>query len=237
VLVEAIKQRMGRLVGDDVVRKTGEHHAARKLAGGSILGRGEVPKQQRGLVAAVVGVGHSQGVGIDTEFWNVVVLPFTLLGESSVGPERPAAKRKLEVLDGGHRDRVGHLLVELRVALGGSVPLLSKEFRAVEINRSVRAATRGIDVHDLDILADRSGFELFPADAVGDLADDRDVESCCEARIEGVATQKPVCWCLRFRRKVLGRRSVGRPGLSLLTEIRDAHVVLVSVGDQMPDAG
>ena len=55
--MQSVEQRMRRLVRDDVVRQTGEHHAAERLVVGLGAHLGKIAEQQRDLLGTVIGVG------------------------------------------------------------------------------------------------------------------------------------------------------------------------------------
>jgi hypothetical protein len=71
------------------------------------------------------------------------------------GAQGNAAQRTLEVADGSHRDRIDHLLVELRIALGRRQAVLSEKIWIVEIDRRIGHVACGIDIDHLDVLAHR----------------------------------------------------------------------------------
>ena len=124
-LVEArmhsVEQRMGGLVGDDVVRQAGEDERAGGVVGVLDADR-EVAEQQRLLGRAVVGVAVAHGVGVDAQPADEVGLERRAFAAAR-GPQRHPAERLLEVADGVHRHRVDHLLVELRVGLRRRQPV------------------------------------------------------------------------------------------------------------------
>ena len=171
--VQAVKQRMRRLVRDDVVRDRGEHDAAGQHAPAP-------PRTRRNSrEEAPAGPGcsrrsrpaeradRSAGAGRSPRVTN---LPSVI--DAPRRPKRNAAERLLEMLDGLHRDRVDHLLMELRVCLRWAQARSAREVRVIEVDRGVAAATRGVDVDDFDIFADRAWFEvLFPANAQGAFID------------------------------------------------------------------
>ena len=83
-------------------------------------------------------------------------------------PQRNAAERALEILDGARRDGVGHLLVEARIAFAGRQALLRQQVWRVEHHRCVAGRlglgiarhvhlAGGIDVDHFEVLADRAG--------------------------------------------------------------------------------
>ena len=191
VLVEAVEQRMRGLVGHHVVRQAGEDHAAGELAGGSVLRGRKVTEQQGTLVPAVVRIGHAQGVRVDPEplhelvrRWNAPV-PFI-----PVGPEGLAAEGALEAVDGRHDHRVDHLLVELRVPLGGREAVLRQDGRPIQVHGCIEARAGRVVVHHLDVFADRTGRQQLPRHLVGDLAHEGGLELGGQAGVEGVAAQQ-----------------------------------------------
>jgi imidazolonepropionase-like amidohydrolase len=64
--VHAVQQRVRDLVGDDVMRKAGEHQGARRVAGVFDADR-KVAEQERLLFRAVVRVAVAQGVRVDAQ--------------------------------------------------------------------------------------------------------------------------------------------------------------------------
>ena len=80
--------------------------------------------------------------------------------------------------DRRHRDRVDHLLVELRVALRRRQAVLRHDRAVVQVDRRVEAPLGRIVVDDLEVLADRAGLEdvlpfvvALPGNASVDLVD------------------------------------------------------------------
>src|SRR5712664_576595 len=119
--MNAVEQRVRCLVSDDVVRQ------ARKYSGPWFfvfrLGHHrEITKQQGPLERAVIGILIAQGMRIYTQSANEFAPPLfgrTILRSLPSGhPQGDPAERALKMADGGHRNRVNHLLVELRIALG-----------------------------------------------------------------------------------------------------------------------
>ena len=83
-------------------------------------------------------------------------------------PQRAAPERVFETFDRPHRDRVAHLLMELRIALRRGQAVHSEDVIMVEIHRGITATARRIDVDDFDIFADRSRLEPFFPPNVGE---------------------------------------------------------------------
>src|SRR5215468_8654679 len=107
-------------------------------------------------------------------------------------PERFPAKGPLKVLDRCHRDGVHRLLMELGIALRRLEAILSQDVRAVQIDWFVEAIAGGIEVHDLEVLADGTDFErLIPTDFENRFVKERSVELHGETRIETVTSQAP----------------------------------------------
>ena len=65
-----------------------------------------------------------------------------------------AAERALEVLDRAHRDRVDHLLAELRAAVGRRQAVLREHLGSVEVDRRMERRAAFVLVDDEDVLAD-----------------------------------------------------------------------------------
>ena len=197
--MDAVEQRMRALVRDDVVRQAGKHRGARRVVG-IPPGDREIPEQQRLLRRAVVGVLVAQRVRIDAqpphEFHFPVVRRAVLGLEPARRPQRHPAERALEMTDGAHGDGVDHLLVELRVALRGSEPVLREQAGIVEIDRRIDHAARRIDVDDFEIFSDRTRLQsvvavALPGDPNGDLLDGGRLGALGEARVECVDAQSP----------------------------------------------
>ena len=131
VAMQPVQQGVGRLVGDDVERLAGEDRPAGQRIASRPLARREVAEEQGVRLGVVVGVGLAQGVGVDPQAGDVLI---GCRDHLAVGvafemgrPERDAAQRLLERGDRRHRDRVAHLLMELRVGLGRRQAVLSDE--------------------------------------------------------------------------------------------------------------
>ena len=118
VLVQAVEQRVRRLVRDDVVRQAGEDHAAGELAGGAIVGGRKVAEEQARPCCGCSRRWPPQRVRVDAQpLHELVGAVDAAVALEPIGPEGLAPERPLEAVDGRHRHRVDHLLVELRVAL------------------------------------------------------------------------------------------------------------------------
>ena len=118
-----------------------------------------------------------------------------VVGVPRVGPRSPedrTAKSALEVLDGLHRDGVGHLLVKLRVAFGRSPAVLREQARVVEVYRLVGLAARVL-VLDRKVLAYGAfADEVLPTYFKHHLVYARRFESRREARVNLVDAHAPV---------------------------------------------
>ena len=81
----------------------------------------EVAEEQRDFVGRVIGVGLAQGMGIDAQAAERKTrIVFGILVRSAHGaPQGLASQRVLEVIDRQPRDRIRHLLMELRSAFAG----------------------------------------------------------------------------------------------------------------------
>ena len=93
------------------------------------------------------------------------------IGVAAATTERYAPEGPLEVADRGHRHRVDHLLVELRVALGRREAVLGQEERVVQVDRLVELLARRVVVDDLEVFADGTGLQRLPVDSVDDRID------------------------------------------------------------------
>ena len=170
----------------------------------------EVAEQQRLLVGVVVGVGlaHaragrsgaagrtrrsaccSNGMHLRRR------LAALLVALEAGRPERHAAQGRPRTGGSCHRHRVGHLLVEPRVALGGRQAVLGQHVGVVQVDGRVEATARRVAVDHLDVLADRAGLELvavgeFPGEFEGDLVGAEGVELGREQRVEREDAEPP----------------------------------------------
>ena len=117
--MQAVQERMGRLVRDDVMRDDVENHRAAHYRAAAVGGR-EIAEQERNLLGIVVGVRIPERMRIDPEPRHVAVIgQGASVLRTTTGPERLAAERSLEALDRPHRNRIGHLLMELRTGFRG----------------------------------------------------------------------------------------------------------------------
>ena len=71
---DAVDDRVGHLVRDDVLRQTGENELAGKIAALSGLVRGEVAKQNSVRLRAVIGIGLLHRVRVELENPDIVLL-------------------------------------------------------------------------------------------------------------------------------------------------------------------
>ena len=104
-------------------------------------------------------------------------------------PVHGAAEGALEVADRPHRDRVDHLLPELRVAVGRRQPVLREEVRIVEVDRRMQRLASLVLVDDRDVFARRPGLELLPGDAQRRLVHHRRLEARGRAGIDSEDAQ------------------------------------------------
>ena len=72
-MVHPVEQRVGGLVGDDVVRQAGEYSPARQISARSLHRGREVAEKESPLLGTVVGVGLAEGMGVDPEPLDVLV--------------------------------------------------------------------------------------------------------------------------------------------------------------------
>ena len=80
-------------------------------------------------------------------------------------PVHDAAERALEVLDRPHRDRVDHLLPELRVRVRRRQPVGGEHFQRTEVDAGKDLPVLIVLVDDGDVLADRARLHRLPRDA------------------------------------------------------------------------
>jgi hypothetical protein len=127
---------------------------------------GKIAEQQGRLIGAVIGVLSTQGVRIDPkarrliDFGSVLAACRALLYATG-SPERLTAERLLEMTNGLHCDCVDQLLMELRIAFRRRTAIAGEKFRRIQINRIVEAVRGRIDIHYLDIFADRPWLQVF----------------------------------------------------------------------------
>ena len=188
--MHAVEQGVRGLVGDDVLRKAGEDHAARQLFAGVVVVGVEVAEQQRDFLGRVVGIGLAQGVRIDAQLRDVHRIVFrVLLRVADRPPQGLASERVLEVVDGEPRDGIDHLLMELRRAFAGGQSVLRQQLGIVEVHRFVETAAAGIDVDDVEVLAARPGLQALPGDLDRDFADGRSLVVGSQAGINRKGAQ------------------------------------------------
>ena len=106
-------------------------------------------------------------------------------------PQRHSAQCPLEMLDGRHRHGVNHLLMELRIGFGWRQAILCQQARIFKVNGQIELAACGVDIDDLDVLADRAFLQGLPSHLDDDLSDTRHVILTGESRIEGKNPEPP----------------------------------------------
>ena len=130
-------------------------------------GCGKVAQEQRLFLRAVIGVGFTQCMGINTQALHVgfgyfpCCLPTLAITFNGIVrcPESKATQRMLEVADCRHRYRVDHLLVKLRIAFGWCQPILGQQIGLIEVNRRVEAFTGRVEIDHFQVLANRAGLQ------------------------------------------------------------------------------
>ena len=153
---------------------------------------------QRVEIGVVVGVGLLEGVREDpqphapagvTPFPGAPGLPsLAPLPDQSPAPSERSAQGEAEMLDRAARDRIDHLLVEVRVRFARLQTSVEEDLRSVQIDGPVVAAVRGVVVDHLDQGAARPRGEL----ALAGHADREEVSVAApQARVEGVDLQGP----------------------------------------------
>src|SRR6266545_1010889 len=153
--VHPVEDRVGGLVGDDVVRETGVDAAAGHVIARVVGSCLEVAEQDRDLLRTVEGIGLPKRVRADVQLLDEGAVVGGLVRVRPRAPEDGATEGALEVLDRPHRHGIDHLLVELRVALRRGPAILGEQARVVEVDGLVPLA-RGVHVVNGEILADRS---------------------------------------------------------------------------------
>ena len=106
-------------------------------------------------------------------------------------PVHDSAERAFEVLDRAHRDRVDHLLTELRTAVGRGQAVLGEHLGRVEVDRRKQRRAFFVLVDDEDVLARGSRLELFPGNPQGRLVHDRGLEARGHAGVDREHAQVP----------------------------------------------
>ncbi len=188
-----------------------EHQRARSVLE-RIGGAGvEVAEQQRLLVGAVVGVGFPQRVRVDAQALDILVaLAARTCGVVARRPQGHPAERRLEEFDGPRRRGVDHLLVEARIGLARLQAVLGQDVAVVQVHGRIAGLAGGIDVDDLQVFADRTRQERFPAHVGDRFIQLQRVERGRERRVVGVDSQ------LAAQRRLQGRRERVGPLLALL---------------------
>ena len=162
--MQAIEQRVRRLVRDDVVRKARRTRDPGKSAPASHRGAGN------SRTAAPSCPGCSRRWPRAGRADRCAGAARTIVGSAprrrrrSAGrrPQGQASERALEVFDRPHRDRVDHLLMELRVGFRRRAARpATRRWGWLRSTRRVAAPARRIDVDDLEILADRTRLRSF----------------------------------------------------------------------------
>jgi hypothetical protein len=112
--VQAVKQRVCRLMGHDVVGRRRENDSSGQRGSRIRVGSGEIAEQEGLTLRAVIRILGAQGVRIDSKPLHVFVMPFAIHRLLAWGPQRDAAERVLEMFDRLHRHCIRHLLMKLR---------------------------------------------------------------------------------------------------------------------------
>ena len=116
--MHAVKDRVGGLVRDDVVRQTRVHRAASDVVARIVGGRVEIAEEQPNFLRAVIGIGLTQRVRMDGQLTYEFAVVEMVLGIAGGAPEHRSAQRLLDMADSLHRDRIDHLVVERWIAFG-----------------------------------------------------------------------------------------------------------------------
>jgi hypothetical protein len=153
--MQPAQRRMGDLVGDDVVRQAGEYQLSRQVRAGIVdVGR-KVTEEDGVQVIVEVGVAPLERVRHQAQ--------------ALATPEaKPPSQCTVEVLQDPRRDRIDHLLVELRIRFGGFETLLHRNRGIVEWHRAVIQVGRGVVVDDLEAVVPEGALGALDL-AIGDL--------------------------------------------------------------------
>ena len=144
-IAESVEQRVGRLVGDDVVGKAGEHRLT--------VGAREVAEEQPVGVLGIVRVGLGEGVR-----GRVELVP-------AEAPGHAPAQRRLEPRQQPHHDGVDVLGVEARVSQQLRVRGLGVRVAVVAgLVWGVQHALGRVVVHHMHPRPSRPGAELLVGD-------------------------------------------------------------------------
>ena len=164
----AVDDRVGHLVGDNVLREAGENELAGEISTLSGFVRGEVAKQNSVRLRAVVGIGLLHSVRVELEDPDIIGLAeFVFLvcrTYDAIGPApvNLASQGYFKHLDGAGCDGVDHLLMETRVRFRGIEAIIGQQPRVLEINRRVVALVGSVVVNDCDLVPGWSGLKWFP---------------------------------------------------------------------------
>src|SRR5262249_48804474 len=135
--VQSIEQRMGGLMADDVMRQAAENRPTRQIIAGGQFGSPEITEQQRLMLWAVIGVRGAQRVRVDAQSLDVLLLRLAVDLDEARRPKGAASQCPLKIVDRLPGHRISHLLMKLRVRLGGGEPVCGQQISVVEIDRSV----------------------------------------------------------------------------------------------------
>src|SRR4029453_12861862 len=135
---------MRGFVSDHVMRKARKDEALRKLLAPLAALIAEVAEQEGDMVRAIERVGLAQCMRVDAQLLDKLgfealadgqrPLLFGQLVKVAMRPESRSAECGLKKLNGTHRDRVHHLLMEMRVAFRWRNAVLRKQVRVVQVH-------------------------------------------------------------------------------------------------------
>ena len=183
--VQSVQQRVRGFVRHDVVREAAKDCPAGKVAPWVGLRRRKVSEQQRLLVGTVVRVRLAHRVRINPQPADIVLVVSVAQLHPAGRPQRTASECALEMFDSLHRNRVNHLLMELRIRFRRRQTIVSERQRPIQIDRRVADAGGRIDVNHFQVFAHRTRREIvFPNQIERSFVEPHRIRPCAEQGIE-----------------------------------------------------
>ena len=81
--VDGVEDRVRHFMRDDVRTQAGEDGAARQVGTLKLVGRGEIPEQDRALVGVVIRIGLAQRVRMKAQARDVLALAWSTVGAAT----------------------------------------------------------------------------------------------------------------------------------------------------------